>query len=585
LVAGGVYLTRAAREPARRTLNEQYSVVLPEDSPIVHHFGSPVSMRPGTRDLYYTTNAPSGEYRVMRRHVEDGRLDSDGFSPGEAFGSVSPDGRRLVYWRAEGGEAGIRVRDLASGTDVAQRRVSNAWNGVAWVNDHTLAVAKFEEEDRMLVWDFAADRAWSPKNLGEGTVVQPAGVGDGRTLVMALHQSSAGNLSRSIFAWRDDLPAPVKLVDDAQMPKVFGGDVLLFYRDDGIWAVKLDIANLRTTGPEVSIIAGLSPDTDTTTCGMYDVTADGDLLYLPTTQTYQGAKLAWIDDKSQPTDILQVEAQMMALRLSPDARKIAYVAGGTTPDLFVHDLARGTSWLAAKGHVVLPVWTRDSESIIYQCTPSDGSGSELRRVRYDGSSPPELLFKLPDRVWAQPTDVTPDDKYLIVAKLVGPKDETDIVRYALDGSGTSESVFATHADRTNARISSDGTLIAYTSKESGEWAVYVQPYPSLDRKVRVSALAAFRLSWQRDSNTLFFRGASDVYSVDVTTSPKFSVSEPVLRFSNLPESRFDASPDGTRIVQSLPLKKYASLHELRIWLGAEQVIRQRLDEAAKAARR
>jgi serine/threonine-protein kinase len=584
--AGATGIVASMRgETKRPVLNEQYSVLLPEGSPLIHHSGSPVSMRAGTRDLYYNTYAPSGDVRVACRRAKDGRLDFDGFAIGDACGAISPDGQRLIYWSSLNGAVTIAIRDLESGADIAHREVLKAWNGIAWVNEWTVAVAQSMEEERLVFWDFREGRSWVPPNIGRRDVVQPAGVGDGRTVVFSMHEAKAGQRTRDVFAWREELPEPVKVVSDAQMPKVMGGDVLLFYRGDGVQAVKFDANTLRTVGPEVNVLSGLAPDTELITCGMYDVTSDGDLLYVPTTQTYEGAKLVWVAENGDQQELEQIESRMLALRLSYDATKIAYVAGGKSPTLFVHDLTRGTNWPVAEGFVVLPIWTRDGEFIIYEYAPDNGAPQELRSVRSDGSAPPQTLVQLPPKIWAQPTDVTPDGKYMIVSRLVGPRDETDIFRVAIDGSGEWEPIFMTYADRTNARLSADGSMIAYTSKESGEWAVYVQPYPSMDRKIRVSPQSAFRLSWQPDSNRLFFRGSGEVYSVDADATPTLRVSEPELRFSGLPESRFDAALGGTRIVQAVPLKKSTSLHEVRVWLGAEAEIRSRLDAAARAAQR
>lgn len=585
-VAGAVGMAALIMSRESRPLlsrSEQYSVVLPEESPVVHHFGPPVIMHPKTRDLYFTTMRPRGGTSIMRRLAEDGSLRADEFGLGEGFGALSPDGRRMLHWGGVGSEIIVSVRDLETGADVADLATQNAWNGIAWLDDRVVAIAQANEDRSLVLWDFVAGRTWFPPISGKRAVLQPARVGDGKSLLLTLHDVQGSTTRRGVYGWRDDGREPTLLVDDAQMPMMMGKDILLFYRGDGIWAVKLDVAAMRVTGPEISVVSGLSPDSDSATRGMYSVSADGDLLYLPTTQTYEGAKLVWVDAKNEVTEILQVDSRLWASRLSPDATRVAYIAGGTAPDLYVHDLARGTSVLAARGQVVLPVWTRDNQSIIYQYVPRDGSEQEIRQVPADGSSLPKVIAKVERKAWAQPTDVTPDGRHVLVAKLVGPKDESDIYRVALDGSATWEPVFTTHADRTNARISADGRLIAYTSKESGDWAVYVQPYPSLDKKVRVSVLPAFRLSWA--GSTLFFRGDGDVYSVEVDLSDVLTVSTPQLRFTGIPESRFDAMPDGSRIIQSTPLRDFAPLREVRVWLGAEGVIRTRLDAAAKAARR
>ena len=581
-VGVGMYAMRN-RDTPLATLNEQYSILLPEDSPMLHHYGPPVTMHPLSRDVYYTTQRPKIGSAIVRRHAEDGRVSADGFDFGASLGAISPDGRRMVYVTSKGTAVGVHARDIASGADVGEVEVENAWNGIAWVNDRTVAIAQAVDRQSLMLWDVIEQRTWTPESVSHRFVLQPSSAGDGRTLLCTIHQVFGSTTQRDVYAWRDDGAQPTLLVENAQMPMMMGKDIMLYYRGDGIWAVKLDVAQMRVVGPEINVVAGLAPDTDGVTRGMYNVSTNGDLLYLPITQTYEGAKLVWVDAKNQVSEILQVDSRLWASRLSPDATRVAYISGGTAPDLYVHDLARGTSVLVARGQVVLPVWTRDSESIVYQYVPGDGSEQELRLVPADGSAAPRVVAKVEQKKWAQPTDVTPDGKYLLVAKLVGPRDETDIYRVSLDGSATWEPVFSTHADRTNARISADGKFIAYSSKESGEWAVYVQPYPSLDRKMRVSVLPAFRLSWA--GSTLFFRGDGDVYSVDVDMTDTLHVSTPTLRFTGIPESRFDALPDGSRIIQSTPLRDFAALREVRVWLGAERVIRERLDAAAKAAKR
>ncbi len=571
------------RDAPLATLNEQYSILLPEDSPMLHHYGPPVTMHPLSRDVYYTTQRPKIGSTIVRRNAEDGRVSADGFDFGASLGAISPDGRRMVYMTSKGTAVSIQVRDIASGADVGEVAVENAWNGIAWLDNRTVAIAQAVDRQSLVLWDVIEQRKRIPESISQRILLQPSSAGDGKTLLFAIHDVFGSTTERDVYAWRDDGSQPTLLVENAQMPMMMGNDIMLYYRGDGIWAVKLDVAQMRVVGPEINVVSGLAPDTDGVTRGMYNVSINGDLLYLPITQTYEGAKLVWVDAKNQVSEILQVDSRLWASRLSPDATRVAYISGGTAPDLYVHDLARGTSVLVARGQVVLPVWTRDNASIIYQYVPGDRSEQELRLVPADGSAAPRVVAKVELKKWAQPTDVTPDGKYLLVAMLVGPRDETDIYRVSLDGSAAWEPVFSTHADRTNARISADGKFIAYSSKESGEWAVYVQPYPSLDRKMRVSVLPAFRLSWA--GSTLFFRGDGDVYSVDVDMTDTLHVSTPTLRFTGIPESRFDALPDGSRIIQSTPLRDFAALREVRVWLGAERVIRERLDAAAKAAKR
>jgi Tol biopolymer transport system component len=57
-----------------------------------------------------------------------------------------------------------------------------------------------------------------------------------------------------------------------------------------------------------------------------------------------------------------------------------------------------------------------------------------------------------------------------------------------------------------ARLSPDGRWLAYTSDETSWDEIYIQSFPSLGKKWRVSTDGGTRPVWSRDGKELFFMG-------------------------------------------------------------------------------
>jgi Tol biopolymer transport system component len=133
-----------------------------------------------------------------------------------------------------------------------------------------------------------------------------------------------------------------------------------------------------------------------------------------------------------------------------------------------------------------------------------------------------------------------------------PGSPEDLFILSLDGDHVPRRIFptASHANRFGARLSPDGSMIAYTSEESGTREVYLQPYPALNRRIHVSSGGGFRSAWSGDSKTLFYRFQDRLYGADITTSPELAASTPRLLIQRMPETRYDAAPDGTRFLVS-----------------------------------
>jgi eukaryotic-like serine/threonine-protein kinase len=102
-----------------------------------------------------------------------------------------------------------------------------------------------------------------------------------------------------------------------------------------------------------------------------------------------------------------------------------------------------------------------------------------------------------------------------------------------------------------AAFSPDGHFVAYTSDESGDYQVFVQPYPPTGEKQQVSSTEGGNEEpvWSRDGRELFYRNGRRWIAVPVTmTRPRFTVGAARVLFEgdyiNVPGLSYDVARDG-----------------------------------------
>ena len=111
----------------------------------------------------------------------------------------------------------------------------------------------------------------------------------------------------------------------------------------------------------------------------------------------------------------------------------------------------------------------------------------------------------------------------------------------------------------NATISPDGQWLAYESNASGQYEVWVRPFPNVvDGQWVISSGGGRWPLWNPDGGEeLFYVGTQGVMAVAVATEPTFAHETPELLFNaagyGTPDivgdnRRMDVSPDGNRVL-------------------------------------
>ena len=171
----------------------------------------------------------------------------------------------------------------------------------------------------------------------------------------------------------------------------------------------------------------------------------------------------------------------------------------------------------------------------------------------------------------QLSDWSRDGKYLLY-HLSGPEIGYDLwhLERNEDGSGWEPHRFLqTPFGEFVPRFSPDGRYVAYVSNESGQFEVYVQPFPEGGRKVTLSNNGGRKVRWSRDGKELFYVEGQTLVAVSVSSGSSFSVGSATPLFGHpglglgagLDSAPYDVSADGQRFILAEPVGEGADARE------------------------
>jgi hypothetical protein len=204
-----------------------------------------------------------------------------------------------------------------------------------------------------------------------------------------------------------------------------------------------------------------------------------------------------------------------------------------------------------------PVWTTDGSRIIWMSTRGGGNPN-LYWQEGNGTGTAERLTAGTGTQF--PTSVAPDGTHLV---LFGPGPAgTALLTMPLGGADHKAVPLLTSTSiMYGGEISPDGRWLAYHSNESGQFQVFVRPYPGVDSgRWQISTNGGSRAAWARTGRELFYLDERGMLtSVEFRfEGGAFSASAPrkILNTAyylgasllNLDLGAYDVSPDGQRFL-------------------------------------
>jgi Tol biopolymer transport system component len=334
-------------------------------------------------------------------------------------------------------------------------------------------------------------------------------------------------------------------------------------------AVPFNLDRLELTGSPFEILKGVVTS-DFYGVVQFGFSRDGTLIYAPGGPEFYYNKLVWINRQGEVRPFPLEPPLFGAIRFSPDGQRLAIEREGGTAQIWLYEFSRGTmTRLTDEWDNQSPVWTPDGEWVIFQ---KSKPGAWLFRQLADGSAPAEQIHfaerGLSGMGW--PSSMSPDGRFLAYTQELPPNGWDNWI-LPMKGEPIPSLLIATRFNEDSPMFSPDGKWIAYSSDETGQSEVYVQPFPGPSKRWQISTNGGWGPRWGPNGRELFYRTDDKMMVVAVHTDPAFSAMKPKLLFGNPSLSLlpfFDITPDGQQFVmiqkgeQSTPPTK---LHVVLNW--------------------
>jgi len=551
-IAGSVLAMRSgtAPEPPLRVSMEVAEL------PIWTGLGSSVVLSPdGTRLVYVVGDDNEREVRLRSLDQLDGATIA-AVTPPPYHPFFSPDGQWVGY--VTSGE--MQKVPLSGGTPMTLCSVERS-RGASWGEDDTIVFAPNPNSGLFRVP--AAGGEPEPlttldEGAGEATHRWPQVLPGGEAVLFTAHTQSAGGFDNATIE-------VVTLATGERRVLRRGGSYgryvpsghLVYVNQSTLFAVPFDLGSLEVTGSPAPVVQDVSWDV-AHGGAQYGFSDAGRLVYVGGDNTLPEYPVVWVDANGETSSLLEERGSYANPRLSPDGTRLSLtVLRDGNWDIWVYDLERGVSTRLTfdEASDTEQIWSPDGEYLVFS---SDRNGADnLYRKRADGSGELERLTESQSAQWA--TSWSADGRFITY---IDSQNVFDLSVIPLEGEHNPEVFLSTPFVEANGAFSPDGRWLAYVSNESGQFEIYVRPFPPGGGKWQVSDGGGGFPRWSPDGGQLFYRTDEGlmVASVD-TAGSTFRAGKPRLLFSGAFRggvggvgiagnsfADYDVTPDGRRFV-------------------------------------
>ncbi|MCI0491252.1 MAG: winged helix-turn-helix domain-containing protein [Blastocatellia bacterium] len=570
----GWFSIRSTSKESRSVM--RLTLALPESLPPELELFQSLALSPDGRRLVYVARN-EGRYQLYERWLDQPNPAPIPGTEGGYGPFFSPDGQWLGFY--SGGS--LKKVALDGGTPVTIASCCTDALGAHWGPDGTIVFARrfFDGLSRVPA------SGGRPEELtrldldrGERSHFWPEILPGGKAVIFTIWRG--GDM--------DDAEIAVLSLETGERRSLFKGTCarylstghLVYVRRGRLVAVPFDTEKLETTGPPAPSLEKVAMSY-VSGAANYSISSDGTLVYLPGGTRQSDSSLLWVSRQGEAQAMVEGQRNYWNLRISPDGRRLALSIQGDSADLWTYELSDGSfKRLTFEKANLAPIWTPDGRRIVFT---SDLNGPPLNLYwkAADGSDTAEQLVK--SKNIQVPGSWSPDGKVLAYWEF-DPSTRADLWILPLDGPDARKPrpFLRTDYDENQPMFSPDGRWIAYTSKETGRWEVFVRPFPGPGGKWQISTEGGMDPVWSRSGKELFYREGNFVMAVDIESGSTFKAAKPRLLLDGayrveagtlLPS--YDIAPDGQRFVM-LKNETESTATELNVVLGWFEDLKRRL---------
>ncbi|MEJ2085619.1 MAG: protein kinase [Acidobacteriota bacterium] len=406
---------------------------------------------------------------------------------------------------------------------------------------------------------------------------QPRFLSDGNRFIFVARGENTAK-SKLMLASLDDPKTLHEVADQSTQGEVVDGR-MFFVRDSTLLSQPFDEDAGRLVEEPVPLGEGIIADASAS-IAMFSVSPSGYLTY-HTGEAETGVSMQWFDRAGGRLGTLGDVAGYRLVSISPDNQFVAATvmdADEGNYDIWLLEVERNvrSRFTFSAKEDTDPVWMPDSSAVIFGSDRNDQPG--IYRKAIGGSDEVELLFET--ETFATPTGVSADGK-LVFYMLEGEDTTWDIWTLELSDPPEAKLFLQTEFLEGGAQLSPDGRWVAYYSNESGQFEVYIKPFPGPGRRWQVATETGAYFYWASGGNEIVYQSTEDGSLLSAQVTPQeggLRVSRPELLFSIDPGEaggpRFAVSADGQRIL-TIPLETTQSNNLLNLVVNWPEELRRR----------
>ena len=381
-----------------------------------------------------------------------------------------------------------------------------------------------------------------------------------------------------------DQAEPVVTLLQADSSASYSYNHVLFARDQTLMAQAFDPDARQLAGDAVPVTERIS--TEGSRYVSVSVSENGTLVYAPG-GSLSPLQLTWFDRAGKTLGTLGEGGVDVNLSLSPNQRQVALALRSGSPenlDIWTIDIARNlrnrmTSDAQPEGW---PVWSPDGTHIVFGTGSIGGLAEKARLVQtlVNGTEANETLFEAvgtpsrpcgPRQCALAPTDWSADARFVLYTFNGNFPQTLDIWALPLSGDRKPFPVIHTEFSESQGTFSPNVRWIAYTTDETGEPNVYVQPFLRAGGKIRISPNGGRNPHWRADGKELFYidaNGAMTSVSIDAKDilpvgSPKTLFPAGVISTQNM----YAVTRDGQRFLVDARLRNTPTVTPLTVMIN------------------
>jgi Tol biopolymer transport system component len=465
----------------------------------------------------------------------------------------SPDNRYIAFF----GQSKLRKIAASGGLSEAICDVP-VFNGGSWNRDGVIVFSQQQAGANADVISRVSEAGGVPSDVikANGHSHFPVFLPDGHHFLYVLAQ--AFEKSGVYLASLDGTENRRILADDSSAlfsPSAREGRTghLLFVRENNLMALPFDASVAQVTGDALPVREGVP----LTTGAMAPVTVseNGVLLYMAGGAAGLSNQFVWYDHRGKLLGPVGAPGNTVTPAISPDEKMVAYSrSAGDRLDIWVRDLARGTERRfasSASDNYAAPFWSPNADRILYM----HGTYTLYQKTT-NGTGQEEALLAGKSSTPTRPYQWSRDGKFIVYGSR-SPKTRDDI--WVLPSGEKPMPFLQTSANEIHGQLSPDSRWMAYASDETGQYEVYVRPFPPGNGVWPISTGGGLMPRWRGDGEELFYAAADGklmAVSLRAAPAPKRSlevgVPTPLFESHMISSLRdlfqYDVTPDGKRFL-------------------------------------